>query len=277
VEQAFAPLLGPPGYAFAAIWGAVWGSFFNLCIARIPEGESIVRPGSHCRSCNAPLRWFCNLPVAGWLLLRGRCHACGARFSVRYLVVELLAAGLSCALFGSLVASSWSEPLWFRLVAWLVHFFFLGTLLVLSFIDLATFLLPNRITFPAIPAFAVAALLLGRPWTDVLVGVAAGYLSIRLLADAYFRITGREGMGMGDAKLLALIGGFCGWHALLPTVFLAAMQGSVIGIVVGAVQKRAGRTESIRLVRIPFGPFLSLGALEWLLLRDWIRLIFPLA
>jgi leader peptidase (prepilin peptidase)/N-methyltransferase len=271
-----APLMGPIGIVFAALWGAIWGSFFNLCIARIPERESIVRPASHCRACRVPLRWIDNVPIAGWLILRGRCRACGERFSIRYLVVELLSAALSVVLFLWIVALDGIGPLWFRLVAYLVHFFFAGTLIVLSFIDLATFLLPNAITFPAIPLFSLAALALGRPWLDVLIGAAAGYGFIRLLADAYFWLTKREGMGYGDAKLLALLGGFLGWQALGPTLFWAALQGSVVGITVGVMRRRAGAVESIRHLPIPFGPFLSLGALETMLVGDWIAWLLPL-
>jgi len=276
VDDVLAPLLGPLGYAFAAAWGAIWGSFFGLCVARIPEHESILRPRSHCRSCAAAIPWFHNLPILSWLWLRGRCAACGAAVSARYLVVELLSVALSLLIY-AWIMDGLSGPMWFRLLAYGVHFFFAGTLLVLSLIDLATFLLPNVITYPAIPLFAIAAVLLGRPWKDVAIGLAIGYVFIRLLADGYYWITKREGMGYGDAKLLALIGGFLGWQALVPTLFLAALQGSVIGIAYGIAQKRAGKAESIRRVPIPFGPFLSLAALQGMLFSGWVRLLFPLA
>jgi leader peptidase (prepilin peptidase)/N-methyltransferase len=222
-----------------------------------------------------PVRWYHNVPLVSWLALRGRCSSCGAGFSVRYLIVEVASAAMSVGVFAWMMATGSDQPLWFRLASYLVHFFFAGTLLVLSFIDLATFLLPNRITYPAIPVFAVAAVLLGRPWAPAFLGIVAGYLSLRLLADVYRWLTGREGMGYGDAKLLALIGGFLGWRALLPTVFLAAFQGSIVGIVMGISAKRKGTTSSIRLVRLPFGPFLSLGALEAMIWIDALHRLFP--
>jgi len=277
LDDVLAPLLGPVGYAFAALWGAIWGSFFNVCIARIPEGESI-QGRSRCRSCGAQVRWFHNVPIVSWLWLRGRCASCGAPFSFRYLLVELCSTALSVLVFAWMMATGMDAPVWFRLVWYLVHFFFAGALLTLSFIDLATFLLPNAITYPGIPAFALAAVLLGRPWTAVLIGVAAGYLSLWTVAMVYERLTGREGMGLGDAKLLALIGGFLGWQALIPTVFLAALQGSVVGIVAGVIQKRAGKVGSIRHVRLPFGPWLSLGALEVMFRPDALELLLlPIA
>lgn len=263
----------PAGYAFAAVWGALWGSFMNVCIARLPGGESIVSPGSHCRACGAPVRWYDNVPILSYLVLRGRCRACGARFSPRYLLVEALAAAAAAGLW-HLVVVRGGLPLPRAALLWLAHFVFVGVLIVVAFVDLATYRIPNAITYPGIPLFTAASLLLPHDrWWDGPAGAVAGYLALRLLSDGYFWLTGREGMGYGDAKLLALCGGFLGWRSLAPTVFVGATVGALIAVPVAIARRRAGSAASIRLARIPFGPFLALGALSYLIFGDPLALV----
>jgi leader peptidase (prepilin peptidase)/N-methyltransferase len=255
------------GHAAAALWGALWGSFLNVCIARVPEGEQVVRGRSRCRSCGATIRWYDNVPLASWLALRGACRACGARISPRYLVVEALSTALSVALWHVIVGDGGVTP---RLVSvWLAHYAFAAVLVVISFIDLATYRIPNPITYPGIPLFAAASLLRAPPrWWHGPLGALAGYAVLRLVSDLYFRITGREGMGYGDAKLLALTGGFLGWPSLVPTVFLGSVVGSIAGVALTLTRRRRGEQASIRLTRVPFGPFLAAGALSYLFFGD---------
>jgi len=181
----------------------------------------------------------------------------------------------------------------------------------IAFIDLATYRIPDLITYPAIPLCVVLSVFMGLPhmYWDGPVGAVAGYLVIRLIADGYRLITGREGMGYGDAKLLAMIGGLMGWQVLLPVLFLSAMQGSLIGITVLVVMRRIqgggegaggepvgdgggdggqeqeggdddddgddGAEPALRHAKLPFGPFISLAAIEVLILRDWLEVFFP--
>jgi leader peptidase (prepilin peptidase) / N-methyltransferase len=297
--------LGPFGRLAAGIWGALWGSFFNVLIIRLPAGESVVRPASHCRSCKAPIPWYDNLPILSFLLLRGRCRRCGARYSGRYLLVEILVCFFSLLSHQHFMVSGHAE-LGLRLAQYLIIFFFCGILVAVTFIDLDTLRIPDAITYPGIPIAMLLSLFLVHPhlW-DGAVGGVAGYLLIRLFADGYHLLTGRMGMGYGDAKLLAMIGGLCGWQALLPTLFLSALQGSLISIPVLLFQRwrerRAVRSSTatatdplggpgpaatatdppggpgpaadeeappLRHVAVPFGPFLCLAALEILFLRE---------
>ena len=314
-------LFGPFGRVVAGLWGALWGSFFNVVIIRLPDDESVVRPASHCRSCGAPIRWFDNIPILSYVILLGRCRGCGARFSIRYLLVELLVLALSLTLHQLFVVQGVSSPggLGLRVAQFVITSLFCGLLVAIAFIDLDTYRIPDLITYPAIPLCAVLSLFMGLPhmYWDGPLGAVAGYAVIRLIADGYRLITGREGMGYGDAKLLAMIGGLMGWQVLLPTLFLSALQGSVIGITAlvlvrgrgappdgagsagsGAGDEAAGRDEtagadadveteaadaapgaieapSLRHSKLPFGPFLSLAAIEILLLRDWLEVFFP--
>jgi leader peptidase (prepilin peptidase)/N-methyltransferase len=249
--------------AAAAIFGAIWGSFFNVCIERVPAGQSVVRPGSRCAACGAPVRALDNVPVLSYLWLRGRCRACAAPFSARHPVVELLGALLGAALWWQCVALDPVGPVAVRLARFAFDFAFGGVLVVLSFIDLATLLLPDVITLPAIAVFFIAGFGVHEAsWQSRLVGAAAGYLFVRLIADFYYYVLKREGLGLGDGKLLALIGVALGWKALPVVVFSGSILGSLISIpVVLVTRRRRSPGQSLRDVQVPFGPFLALGAL----------------
>jgi leader peptidase (prepilin peptidase) / N-methyltransferase len=298
VDESVALLASPGAVALAGLWGAIWGSFLNVCIARVPRGLSVVRPGSHCLACGAPVRAVDNVPVLSYFLLRGRCRACGVRFSPRYVLVELLTALLSAAIFWKfVVAAPDATALAVRLARFSLYLAFTGTLIVLAFIDLDTKLLPDIITLPAIPIFFLSAF--GAhdvPWTERAIGVAAGYLFIRIIADAYYYLLKREGMGLGDGKLLALIGAALGWKSLPIVIFAGSLLGTLISIpVLVAARRRAGAgppatpatpdtdvnadadsdanadvdvdasgDASLARVQVPFGPFLAMGALIYL-------------
>lgn len=300
-------LTGPLGTVFAGAWGAIWGSFFNVVVVRVPAGESVVKPPSYCRACGRVVRWYDNVPVLSYVALRGRCRSCGARYSMRYALVEALVSALAVAVHHVYVVQS-SGPLGLRVAQFVIISLFSGLLVAVALIDLDTMRIPNAITYPGIPTAVVLSLFMGHEnnWEGAL-GAVVGYTLIRLIADGYEWLTGRQGMGYGDAKLLALIGGLLGWKALLPTLFLAALQGSLIGIgalvwfrrqaarsarmgggappdahqeasaVEDTVTDGPGELAPLRHARIPFGPFLSLAALELLLLPDALAIIFPYA
>jgi leader peptidase (prepilin peptidase) / N-methyltransferase len=300
----------PLALVTAGVFGALWGSFFNVCIARLPRHQSVVRPGSHCFACGAPVRAVDNIPILSYFILRGRCRACGARFSLRYAAVEALTAGLSVLLYWFFVAGVGTgaddagAPLGLRLARYLLAFAFAGVLVVLSFIDLDTKWLPDVITLPAIPVFLLAGIAIGDvPWLDRLIGGAVGYLAVRIISDGYYYLTGREGMGLGDGKLLAVIGVMLGWRSLPVVIFMASLLGVLVSVPVLLWQRRhqpAGAqppaaptppaepppavakgdadadadadadgegeppAASIRRTEVPFGPFLALSALVYL-------------
>jgi leader peptidase (prepilin peptidase)/N-methyltransferase len=259
-------LSSPWALGVAALWGAIWGSFFNVCVARIPLGQSVVRPGSHCMVCGAPVRGIDNIPIVSYLVLRGRCRACKAGFSPRYALIEAMMAVLSAALFWRFVAEDPDGVVAVRLARFALYFAFVGALVVLSFIDLDTKLLPDVITLPSIPIFFLAAF--GAhdvPWSERAIGVAAGYLFVRIIADAYYYILKREGMGLGDGKLLAMMGAVFGWKGLPFIIFAGSFLGAAISIpILLIVRRRGGNEDELRHVQVPFGPFLALGGVIYL-------------
>lgn len=225
--------------------GLCIGSFLNVCIHRLPASRSIVWPGSMCPSCGTPLRAYDNIPVLSYLWLRGHCRSCGASISARYPLVELLG--------GALALASWR--FFGPTPAFLVHYLFLVCLVVITFIDLDHRIIPDVISLPGIPVFAAAAVfLLHHPWRHAATGILLGGGSLWAVAWAYQFLTGKEGMGGGDIKLLAMIGALIGWQGVVFTILAASVTGSVTGI---AVMRRTGGSLKLAL---PFGPFLALGA-----------------
>jgi leader peptidase (prepilin peptidase)/N-methyltransferase len=258
----------PVGLIFAALLGGTWGSFANVCIHRIPQGLSVARPASFCPSCQVPIGWVDNVPLLSWLMLRGRCRRCQARIGARYFLVELLATGLSVLLYLRFVQGD-DVPLGVGLSRFVVYLLFAMLLLVLSGIDSQTRLLPDRLTLPAIPLFFGCGRLLGQvTLADALVGVMAGYGIVWLIATTYQRLRGRDGLGLGDGKLLSLIGGLLGWHALPFTLFVGSMAGLLFALPLSLLRKKSAdeAQESVLYLEIPFGPFLSLAAIGYLLL-----------
>lgn len=252
----------PYGWFVSALWGALWGSFANVCIHRIPKGLSIIHPASHCPRCQKPIAFYDNIPLIGWLLRRGTCRHCHAGISVQYPLVELATVLLSMGLYFRFVKHGTQDPV-SDLAHHLVYFFFGLVLLVLSVIDLQHKRLPDRITYPAIPLFFV----LGRviqdvPWLDSLIGMFGGYLSFLLIAEGYYLLTKREGLGRGDAKLMALFGSLLGWKALLLVVLMGSCTGIVASmpLLLWQAKKQKSGTPLLKQA-IPFGPFLAFGAL----------------
>ena len=284
----------PVALITAAVFGTLWGSFFNVCIARIPRGESVVRPPSHCFACGRTVRPWDNIPILSYLWLRGRCRFCGARFSVRYLLVEALTGLLSALVFWKFVLADPGLPPGLRVARYALYFALVGVLIVLAFIDLDTKRLPDVITLPAIPVLFLAAFGAQHvPWLERAIGAAAGYLLVRLIADGYWYLTGREGMGLGDGKLLAVVGAALGWKAIPFTIFLASFVGIFVSVPILFLQRRRGITQPppsppepappvpageadpppeilppVARTEVPFGPFLALSAIVYLLSGD---------
>src|SRR5439155_4851243 len=237
----------PPGVAlaFAAAFGAVAGSFLNVIIYRLPFGKSVVWPSSACPHCGRELSWYENIPVASWLALRARCRTCRAPISARYPFVEALTAAMFAAAWwyygpGVLLAS--------RLV-------FGCSLIALFAIDLEHHLLPNAITLPGIVVGFVFSVFAEPGWPSSLIGAIVGAGSLFAIAEAYYRVRGEEGLGMGDVKMLAMIGAFLGWKMVLLTLVLSSISGSIVGVAILLVKK-----ESLKYA-LPFGTFLAIGAL----------------
>jgi leader peptidase (prepilin peptidase)/N-methyltransferase len=240
------------------VFGAIVGSFLNVCIVRIPHGHSIVQPPSHCPACQNAIRFYDNIPLISYLVLLGRCRDCGVRISPRYVFVELLMALLAVALYHEFGLS----------MAFLVGLIFVAALVVISFIDLEVRIVPDVISLPGIVVgllfSLVARYLIHDPSelvpspVSALLGVLIGGGFLLALAWAYEALTGVEGMGGGDIKLLAMIGAFLGWPSIPVTLFLASLGGSVIGITAMLI-KGVGRRYAL-----PFAPFLCLGALLYL-------------
>lgn len=264
----------PAAVVVAAVWGAIWGSFFNVVIARLPRGESIVRPASRCMVCGTPVRAWDNVPVLSYLWLRGRCRTCGTHFSVRYPLVEALTALVAAAVYWKFAGSDLDEATAVRLGRFALYFAWTGTLIVLSFIDLDTKRLPDIITIPGTFIFFAAAFAAHDVrWTDRAIGAAAGYLIVRLIADFYYYVLKREGLGLGDGKLLAMIGAVMGWRSIPVVLFIAAIIGSIISIPLLVLRRSSSPSpssssseadESFGRLEVPFGPFLAIGALIYL-------------
>jgi leader peptidase (prepilin peptidase)/N-methyltransferase len=242
----------------AGLYGLLFGSFANVVIWRYPRGESLVSPGSHCPACDAAIAWYDNVPVVSWLVLRGKCRRCGKPISIRYPIVEL-SSGLLWAL-GVLAFGVTPRA------AFAIAFYYL--LLILSAIDLDTFRLPNAIVglMGAVALLGIGlSSVLGRgvlplvdtaflPWQASLIGAASSAGTALAIALLYRLLRNAEGFGMGDVKLLAVIGLYIGPHALM-TLFVASIIGAVFGI---AASRRS--SEGLK-AKIPFGPFLSASAI----------------
>jgi len=227
--------------------GLVVGSFANVCIHRLPRGQSVVSPRSCCPGCGARIRAWDNIPVLSYLLLRGRCRGCGARISPRYPAVEL-ANGLLYLALAATHGPSPRTPVLMALVT---------ALLVLSLIDLEHHLLPNAVTLPGVALGIAASFLPDSPIPPLVAAASAlgGYLAFFAVAKSYERTRGAEGLGQGDWKMAAMLGAFLGWKSLLLTVFLASLAGTAVGLVL-----MAWRGRSLQHA-LPLGSFLGLSGI----------------
>lgn len=233
----------------AFILGTVIGSFLNVCICRIPAGQSIVSPPSSCPQCGQRIRWYQNIPILSYLFLGGRCASCRTHISLRYPAVEALTGLLFLLTLYSFGFST----------ATLVYWLLLAALVVITFIDLDHQIIPDVISLPGIVlGFGGSFLIPWLPWRDSLYGILLGGGLLLTIAWLYEKLAKREGMGGGDIKLLAMLGAFLGWKAILPIVFLASLVGTLIGVPLMLLQRGDSK------LAIPFGPFLALAATVYL-------------
>ena len=265
----------PVTCAFMAMLGAIIGSFLNVVIHRIPREQSIVFPASTCPKCRIAIKFYDNIPIVSYLILRGRCRACGAAISARYPTVEALTAVLFAAV-------TWHDGLSFALAFDLA---FAASMLALIFIDAEHMILPNAITYPgiifalltrvAVPYLAGPSHLDDLPqlitffpalpvWLVSIIGAAIGALvgggSLWLMGFMWEKLRGVEAMGFGDVKMMLMVGAFLGWRLTILTIMIGALSGSIAGIAV--MYRRGGRNLQMML---PFGIFLGIGSIVSLL------------
>ena len=289
-------------YAFVVLLGLLWGSFANVCIYRwppteaFPKGRSVVKPGSHCFACKTPIKWYDNVPLLAWLWLRGKCRACKVAFSPRYLIVEAVTGALfGVAWWFTVVHGMWWWPEDFdhRLIRFAIYAAFVFVMVVITFIDLDHKLILDKVTFPSIVGFYGLGLLLPeRLWWQGLIGIAVGYGFPWLVGEVYYRVTGREGLGLGDSKMLAVVGALLGWKGVFVTLFGGALVGSVIGVFAIAAARRResandpapeptqgeevaeGDDSSLMRAELPFGPFLAMAAVFYVFAEPYLQLHF---
>ena len=276
-------VLIPPvvSYTFIGVLGALIGSFLNVVIHRLPREESVVFPNSRCPSCGAVIAFYDNVPVLSYVALRGRCRSCKEHISARYPAVELLTASI-------FVAVAWRDGLTLLLPFDLL---FASAILALIFIDAEHMLLPNAITYPGIALALVTRLLIpyltGRPYFDDLeslhtgvlagiplwavsiigsgIGALVGGGSLWLMGWTWEKLRGIEAMGLGDVKMMFMVGAYLGWRLTIVTIFVGVLSGSVIGILL--MLKQGKRSMQMLL---PFGVFLGIGSLTALLVGSEI-------
>jgi leader peptidase (prepilin peptidase)/N-methyltransferase len=238
---------------FSFLFGLAFGSFVNVCIHRIPLKRSIITPPSSCPECGENIKFYDNIPIISYIILFGRCRYCGHSISWRYPVVETMTGLFSLGLFIKYGLN----------YQYILLFLFLAALVTISFIDIQHKIIPDVISLPGIVVGWTASFVLPYPsWMDSLIGIIAGGGILFLVSTTYERLTGRAGMGGGDIKLLAMIGAWMGWRSLFPVIMISSFTGAVIGSVALMIAGKGLR------FRIPFGPFLSLGATVYLFLGD---------
>ena len=225
--------------------GLLLGSFMNVCIYRLPRGLSPVRPRSGCPKCGHMLTWYENIPVLSYLALRARCRKCRTPISPIYPIIEIITGAVFLAGY------VWYGPQ----PLLIVRLVFAWAMIALFVIDLQHQILPNVITLPGIIVGVLANALAGPGWVASLIGAAVGAGSLFAIAEIYYRVRHEEGMGMGDVKMLGMIGAFLGWKLVLVTLVLSSFIGSVVGVFV-LVAKR----ESLKYA-MPYGTFLAIAAL----------------
>jgi len=267
--------------ACAFLLGLLIGSFLNVCILRIPREESVVLPESHCTSCGAAIRPYDNIPVVSWLILRGRCRKCKAPISAQYPAVEILTGllfagcylmfglsfeGLKWAIFAAILVVLTVTDLRERILPDVVNFTGLGLALALS---LFTMPVDGSAGWVAQRLFGLSLPLPALSLADALIGAAAASGLLWVVAEGYFRLRGREGMGLGDVKMMAMAGAFLGLQRGLLTILLGSLLGSLIGSAVIAFRHKG------RDFELPFGTFLGAGAILVVffgtMTLDWYR------
>lgn len=244
-----------PTVALAFVWGSLWGSFLNVVIWRLPRGQSLVHPPSHCPACNASIRPWDNVPILAWLWLRGRCRDCGVSISWRYPAVEALCALLHAGLWYHIASPRIAVEPWTVLA---IPFLLLGTFMLvcvaIALIDLDLTIIPHELTLPTIVLGLVAALLIPKTGTfevffpsvdlvDSVIGLVAGAGILFLVFQGYQLVTGRVGLGGGDFTTVGMIGAFLGWQSLLFVLMAASVQGVLAALVAASIDPRRQREQ----------------------------------
>ena len=256
--------------------GCMVGSFLNVCIYRLPRNESVVRPRSRCPKCGNPIAWYDNIPIVSWLALGAKCRYCAETISWQYPLVEAITGVLFCGVywrFGMTLAS----PVYMLLVAGLV---------LVTFVDLADWTIPDEVTLPGIPLglacgvvgmFYAASGFLVHDVFDALIGAALGGGILYLLDKLTVLVAKKRGMGFGDVKLLTMLGAFMGWKSVLLIIMIASLLGSVVGVTLLVVRKRREAGEEAATGNapsgghyLPFGPYLALAGLLYLYFGEWM-------
>ena len=249
-------------YFIVFILGSIWGSFSNVCIHRLPNNKGVAKGRSYCPSCKKQIRWYDNIPIFSYVFLKAKCRDCSAKINVKYLLVELICA-LRFVWFFYLFGLSLTTLLFV-----ILSIFFI----IIFFIDLKHFIIPNELTFPLM---AIGLLKSFDPnlnqylfpnFLNSLVGGVAGYLIIWMIIFIYKRLRNKEGMGLGDAKLLSAIGFWFGWISIPFILFFS----SFIALV-SAIPSLINKSKNLSS-QIPFGPYLILGCILYLLLLEKIIL-----
>ena len=232
------------------IFGMCIGSFVNVCIYRLPASKSIIDPSrSICPKCGSIIRFYDNIPVLSYLWLKGRCRNCNKPISFRYPLVEIISGVFALCTF--LKFGPTLEAL--------VYFAFITALVVITFIDIDHQIIPDLITLPGIPVCFLASFALPSiTYKESLLGLLAGGGSLLLVGWTYYLIKKAEGMGGGDIKLMAMIGAMVGWKGVLFTIFVSSLVGTLVGITIML------RTKKGMKIAVPFGPFLSTGAITYI-------------
>jgi leader peptidase (prepilin peptidase)/N-methyltransferase len=242
-----APLVG--GQIIAFILGCILGSFYNVVIHRLPLGQSIVRPASMCPACGHAIAAYDNIPLLSWLLLGGRCRSCKTSISLRYPLVEGLAGILALLLF----RRCGLHP------QFPIEFIFCSLLLIITMIDLDTFTIPDILSLPGIVlGFALSFFTPRLLWWESLLGIAVGGGIFYLIAALFALVRRKEGLGMGDVKLLAMIGAFVGWKGVAFTILVSSVSGMIIAM---PLMWRSGKGLGLA---VPYGPFLAIGAVSYI-------------
>lgn len=260
-------------------FGLSIGSFLNVVVYRLPRGLSVVKPRSKCPGCGNMIAWYDNIPVLSYLMLGASCRHCHSPISIRYPLIELATGLLAVACYYRFGFS----------LALVFYFLFAAALVAITFIDISFQIIPNEISLPAIPLGIACALLTNKvTWFDSVMGAVVGFSLIALIAYGYYFLTHREGIGLGDAKLLAMMGAFLGWPAI-PFILLAgSVQGLVVALTaigMGWMRKapplpdptewkdgeppEPGAEVKLRHAAVPFGPFLALAGLEFMFFGGW--------
>jgi len=247
-------------YIVVFILGSLWGSFSNVCIYRLPERGNVVSSRSKCRNCQKKINWFDNVPFVSYIILRGKCRNCGSKISFQYFVVELLVA------LGFLASFHFFSFSITSLLLFILTIFFV----IIFFIDLKHFIIPNELTFPLM---AIGFLKSFDPnlnqylfpnYINSLIGGVVGYLIIWFIIFAYKKLRNKEGMGLGDAKLLSAIGFWFGWISIPFILFFSSFV--ALGFAIPSLVNKSKTMSS----QIPFGPYLVLGCVLYLFLIEQI-------